>query len=733
MTVIVASIFYSSSVYAVSYQSPDPADNSDDTWLEVSGGSSTSLDAPTSTVVIYSNTPNPRIVIKHFNHCTDGSTNYGRDSSMPPILSGSDTSFDLYQGGDPSDLGLAAPTVNNSISSVASGCEGQDYTFTPNLTVMGTPGTGLEGFYVARLNARLTLGNGVNAFKVQVLDSSGNPGGYVSYTNQDNFRFSLQKRPGSAAGQSNIGIKFAMPCNAPATLTSSLSWYDDDYGTGNQFPNLEFRVSSRPRGSSGPYTTFITNTSDWGGEAVNKSIPITLNKGDEYIWEWINVNNSNGIQFTVPFNSIFAEVACVNYNVTPSVTLDSSIVEPGATVTVNPKVHNDGPSVTSPTQWQVSRFTLASGEAVPNSGGGTSPGAPCAGFFKLPPGCTVIASGSDIFNVGDTSLPNVANIIDDLPAGSQICYALSIQPYDLTSTDWRHSPPVCVKIGSKPKVQVWGGDVISRSNIITSTTVKNIAASNHTFGSWGEYGIFSLGTNNGMASGAGLSGSGSLYAGQGAWSALTFANKGGIFGSYGPSSALPARSGVANYFMAKTSSPLASNTLSLSGKTGVLRYDGAADIVINPSNILKNNSVVIVAPNARVRIAGPITYVNGPFVKATEIPQVVIIASSIDIDGSVSNIDAWLVATNGINTCDDVPLAAQLSINICNVPLTINGPVISTSLYLQRTGGSGAGAASGDPAERINLRADAYLWAKTQTGNDGTATTVFSYEAPPRF
>lgn len=731
VAVFALSILYSSSAYAVSYISPDPADNNDDTWLEVSTiVLGNSLDAPSSTVVIYSNTPNPQIIIDHYNHCTDANTNYGIDSSRPPFSSGSDTQFSLFQGGDPTSFTYAAPIVNNSIRPVGAGCNGDNYVFTPFLTERGAPGSGLESFYVARLNAYMTVPNGVNAFKVRVLDGGGNQNGYVSYTNQDSYKFSLQKRPGSAGGQSDIGIKFAMPCNTPATINSALAWYDDDYNSGNQDTNLQFTLSSRPRGSSGPYSTFLTNTSDWGGEGVNKSIPVTLTRSDEYLWEWKNVNNSNGIQFTVPFNSIFSEVTCIAYDLVPSLSVNSTTVEPGSVVTASSSVRNNGPTNSNPTQWQVSRFTLAPGEGVPNAGGGTSGGAPCSGFYKSPPSCTVISSGNQAFNVGDTGLPSVNNQVDDLPVGSRICYALSVQPHRHDTADWRHSAPVCVKVGKRPKVQVWGGDVISRGAIRTSTTTKNTGSGMRTFGSWGEYGIFSLSSNNAMASGSGLVGAGAPSSSQGSWSALTFANKSGVFGSY---VSLPAKSAVASYFLNRASSPLPSTNLSLNGLTGILRYNGGSDVVINASTISTGQSVVIVAPNANVRIVGNIAYGSGPFANVTQIPQVVIVAANVWIAGGVTNVDSWLVASGSVVTCSDVTTGAQLSSNICSNPLTINGPVISNSLYLRRTAGSNTGAASGDPAERINLRADAYLWAKTQTNVDGNATTVFSYELPPRF
>jgi hypothetical protein len=110
---------------------------------------------------------------------------------------------------------------------------------------------------------------------------------------------------------------------------------------------------------------------------------------------------------------------------------------------------------------------------------------------------------------------------------------------------------------------------------------------------------------------------------------------------------------------------------------------------------------------------------------------VVIIAKDINIKDSVSQVDSWLVASDTTNTCYN--FAGNLTSNKCNVALAVNGPVVTGRLLLNRTAGGDSGAHSGDPAERFNLRPDAFLWAQLEaTGND-TAQTVYTTELPPRF
>jgi hypothetical protein len=156
----------------------------------------------------------------------------------------------------------------------------------------------------------------------------------------------------------------------------------------------------------------------------------------------------------------------------------------------------------------------------------------------------------------------------------------------------------------------------------------------------------------------------------------------------------------------------------------------AADLTITGGVIPAGRSVIILATGT-VTIDGNITYPNGPFTTIRDIPQVVIIAQNIRIKDSVDHVDAWLIAKDTINTCYN--FAGNLTSGKCNLRLEVNGAVVTGKLLLNRTAGSDTGDQSGDPAERFNLRPDAFLWASLQARGSNKAKTIYSTELPPRF
>jgi hypothetical protein len=303
-------------------------------------------------------------------------------------------------------------------------------------------------------------------------------------------------------------------------------------------------------------------------------------------------------------------------------------------------------------------------------------------------------------------------------------------------------------IGKKPKVQVIGGDLISGGLIQTSTSNKNIGGTNRMFGSWDEYALFATSSITGMGSGAAFAGPGMVNPTSCKYSTLSFTNSGATvctpttqIGNYAIDQSMP---DVASSFPVNTddlSRNLGNNVtvdLSVNNLQGVYRASG--NVTINGGGagkvIKKGQWIVINAPTANVTINDNINYTDETLKTIDEIPQVVIIANNINILGNVTNVDAWLVASNNINTCASVAVAAPLwagPSGKCDQQLTVNGPVMAQKLYLRRTAGSGVGNASGDPAEVVNLRADAYLWSMTRANSNGHVQTVDTIELPPRF
>lgn len=443
-----------------------------------------------------------------------------------------------------------------------------------------------------------------------------------------------------------------------------------------------------------------------------------------------------------------------NYNLIPLVDLNvEGVVEPDSQLTVKAQLDNKGPTKSrNNTQWQLVRMVLPSTAAIPNSAVGGQQ--PCQYYGN---GCTPIESGNSGgsgYGLAITDLISRTESALDVEVGRQICYATAVQPYNQSSGDWRYGQPTCVRIGKKPKVQVWGSDLSvgryfandnsPRVSAVVDTSTSAKAGGTKTFGSWVEYGIFASGTVRG-ASAAGLAGpDGNSSSSQGEWDTLTFANAGHTstsgcngtikFGCY----TVPAGTGTIPDVAARlaptatTGSPL-TGTVSLDGRSGAFYANG--NLTISGGTIDKGNSVIIRA-SGTITISSDIRYTTDSLSSISEIPQVVIIADNIRINDNVTNVDSWLVAngSNGhIHTCGSNDFTQVLTSNTCKDKLTINGPVMAKKLYLTRTSGSGTGAASGEPAEVLNLRADAYLWAIGRSGGLGSVQTINTRELAPRF
>lgn len=441
-----------------------------------------------------------------------------------------------------------------------------------------------------------------------------------------------------------------------------------------------------------------------------------------------------------------------NYTLTPHVdSISPTQVEAGSTMTVTSSVDNIGQIASQPTQWEITQINVNPGKQAPHeNNAGANPLAPCQSgggaavgdYFKDGNStCKNVAKGTGVFDLGAPSpnlKPSVSGLdIGDLPVGTRVCFALSVQPHSNTDGNWMHSNPVCTVVGKKPKVQIWGGDIAVRGNIETSTTVKNVGGQPQVFGSWVEYGAFAVGTVNRFASGSGLNGQTDNT--QATWSKLTFANINNSgapsFGNYSTAANFMPLPNIAAYFNGLSNKqPISGPSVDVSslafptGSKPVVHTAG--NLTITGGAIPAGSSVVIIATGT-VTINGNITYTDQPLSSILDIPQVVIIAGNINISNNVKQLDSWLVTTGTLNTCYD--FAGNLNSNKCQNPLAVNGPVVTGRLVLNRTAGGDSGAQSGDPAERFNLRPDAFLWAQLQASGNDKAQTVYSTELPPRF
>jgi len=457
-----------------------------------------------------------------------------------------------------------------------------------------------------------------------------------------------------------------------------------------------------------------------------------------YVIKWACGNPLGGLD-GVP------TITPTNYILGPIVSLNTASVEVGSPFTVTSTMNNTGTTKSDNISWQLTKKILAPGVAVPS--GGNSSRDPCD--FLGATDCSVSDSGSNtVFGIGSPAvgtptIPVHNENAQDLSAGSRICFILSVQPRanvnGAVDSNWAHSTPKCLLIGVRPKVQIWGGDLMVGGSVTTSGSVKNIGGVDRTFGSWAEYGILATGIIKGMASGSAFAGPGLANPTVCKYSTLSFTNAGSstsceanqsagaVIGGYVSTRSLP--DVAASFPIISTTPNVAANLSGLPSGT----YTASGNVSLSGGNIEKSQYIVINAPSATITITGNINYTNGTLQKLSDIPQVVIIANKIVINSDVINVDAWLIAKNSSNT-GEIYTCEILgdTINKCNKPLVVNGPVMTNKLYLRRTGGSGAGTASGDPAEVFNLRPDAYLWAFSRAATNGRIRTVYTTELPPR-
>lgn len=111
----------------------------------------------------------------------------------------------------------------------------------------------------------------------------------------------------------------------------------------------------------------------------------------------------------------------------------------------------------------------------------------------------------------------------------------------------------------------------------------------------------------------------------------------------------------------------------------------------------------------------------------------IIIADNITIDDSVTQVDAWLIARNTLNTCqiNGPRRNASLQTTDCTKTLRVNGPIIANTLLARRVGDAAVDKKA--VGEIVNLRGDEYIWAHKVTHSTQSFKTTGVKELPPRY
>lgn len=274
-------------------------------------------------------------------------------------------------------------------------------------------------------------------------------------------------------------------------------------------------------------------------------------------------------------------------------------------------------------------------------------------------------------------------------------------------------------------------------NITLSYTMDRAYQKIH--GSWAEYGIIAGGKAE-SASGAGLSSSfnGRENVTVRDYNKLTFANT-PKFGNFSSSSLVP------DNFTLPSVGGIKGNVSGVVATNNLVTGEYAAGNITLAGSRLDAGKSIVIKSTGTVRISGDLLYSDPG--NARTLPQLIIYAKNIIIDPSVGEVNAWLITPKDgyVSTCGAVlnmtHWLSGVSEASCGKQLRINGPIKAGHLFLRRTyGGKHASSAKNDPnmhpgtpAEIINLRADAYIWAYNNYRNTGAISTMNLRELPPRY
>ncbi len=612
---------------------------------------------------------------------------------------------------------------------------------------------GYSGFINAdRLNK--TIGNDLN-YRIKLVGPRNSTAKLALLKKSDYDEFGLRSAySGNVDSAPNkeveIKVPFGYPCNTSSSIhpvDRTVKLYDADAGFGDTYMwvTVNGRELNRSEYNVGQFrlidtTSFRNATKRWKvrqSDGTYNQLVITnaaVKPGDSYRLHVLNDGrnrridpHNNTLSVSIPNDSIYADVSC-DFGLVPYVSVDPDVYAGNAALNVDGGITKNGDGdVPGNHPWEI--YVVKYSSDPNRTIRGIDPAADACSYVSAVDrlSCSSPPFYSASYPASDSVDQRPYNDPVSDPPGTYTCFFTRVRdPTDNAGDDtsWRYSNMACAQAGKLPTIQVWGGDTRVGGNIGTSTHTIDTKL----YGSWGEYGVFSDGSNSAMASGNGLYTGAAAGSTQEDWSKLTFANIDATnlpaFGNYG---------GVAASSISTTA-------------TTVYNTDHTFTSTDWDSGSANKRRVFYVEGTAFIN--GNLRY-TGTFASIDQIPRIVIVADNIVIAPGVTQIDPWLIATKvsptatdedgNISTCSDVAFSGNyfvpftddglLDTTTCDRQLTFNSPVIAKKIYLYRT----AGANEDGAAEVFNLRGDVYLSSLSGTNTQPVATTDVIIELPPRF
>ena len=348
-----------------------------------------------------------------------------------------------------------------------------------------------------------------------------------------------------------------------------------------------------------------------------------------------------------------------------------------------------------------------------------------------------------------------------------------------TSNKWRISPMACKTVGMRPSFAIMNSGFLTEGTVKASVTATDpgltktspyfggVTAATTLYGSWVEYPLIVGGDSFGIASAAGLGlpngRAGTTTTFYSDYSKMSIDNT----SAYATDGKLSNAAVNGTNFAQKVKDRFGGMTDGMPGEQVVIGEESDSDkfVVENRSSNLtlgethwtSGSKVIIV--NGTLTITGNICYDSScggdlsflnrnkaSYSELAEIPQLILVADEIRIGEGVDQIDAWLISTGRIDTCDGYD-SSNLSSAVCNKTLFVNGPVVANDITLDRTNVKyGVGSFSGNgvadsklddygsatAAEVLNFNPSTWIWAMYQAQREEYATVTYMKELAPR-
>lgn len=302
--------------------------------------------AETSVKLIYNDVPDS-VTIFDGPYCSSSKYDNHTASSNSPCSStalGGEVYFDFQALNN--TTGVTSPNILRVKGSTMAAAGGVNGSYSVNLSGLQDAAPSTDGKYFVKVRVSWALQNAASCTQDSDLSQNCRTGSnsfnfimprqtdLVTYasTITDSYPLTILTKSQYVRDTdfSNHLFQFGVPCNATAgQLEQSLKWQDADYGEDNQDGNIAWYLID-DTASGGPKVVATRSNGDLGGQNQVRTYAYKFELNHKYRWYWQHVQNNNGIQAWLPFDSYNYNIDCsapptpMNYTISGNVYADTN-------------------------------------------------------------------------------------------------------------------------------------------------------------------------------------------------------------------------------------------------------------------------------------------------------------------------------------------------------------------------------------------------------------------------